>query len=189
MKRTFVLGFLLGLGIAYAGVRFRDYVNTPFAARSKDSDFRQVLGGAAPRNPTSVPEGDIKYRGQYITFEYPARATKYPLSKADDSVLERIDLEVQNPRLTIVAVAIDTLEKSLDEVPGVRMRRTQTDVYGENQVIVGVEKNPVFTRLDGKEKTVFVIYHGRLYTLSISGNDAGEVAKLWSRMLPTFHFL
>lgn len=189
MKRMFTAGFLLGLFLSYTGIKFRDYLNLPFVPRSKDNDFRLVLGGVALRNPTGVPEGDIKYRGQYITFVYPARAKKYPLKKADDSVLERIDLELENPRLTIVAVAIDTMEKKLDEVPGVRLRRTQRDVYRENQVIVGVEKNPVFTRLDGKEKTVFAIYHNRLYTLSISGDDAGQLAKLWSEMLPTFHFL
>jgi hypothetical protein len=189
MKRVFVLGFLLGLMIFYAGIKFWSYVNTPFVSRSKDSDFRQVLGGVAPRNPTDVPKGDIKYRGQYITFMYPARAEIYPLKKADDSVLERIDLELQDPRLSIVAVAINTMEKSLDEVPGVRLRRSQTDIYTESQVIVGVEKNPVFTKLDGKEKTVFVIYHDRLYTLSVTGDDARGVADLWSKVLPTFHFL
>jgi hypothetical protein len=120
---------------------------------------------------------------------YPAGAEKYPLKKADDSILERIDLEIRQPRLTIVAVAIAATEKSLDEVSGVKMRRLQKDVYREDQVIVGVEKNPVFSKLDGKEKTVFVLYHGRLYTLSVTGNAANEVAALWARLLPTFHFL
>lgn len=189
MKTAFVLGLLLGLGIAYGGVKFRNYVNTPSAPRSAEEDFRQVLGGRAPRNPTAVPEGDIEYRGQYMTFVYPARAEKYPLKKADKAVLERIDLEIKNPRLTMVAVAIATKEKTLDEVSGVRMRRAQTDVYREDQVMVGVEKNPVFTRLDGKEKTVFVIYHDRLYTLSLTGDDAGELARLWAKVLPTWHFL
>ncbi len=189
MKTAFFIGFVLGLGLAYTGVKFWDYANLPFMPRSAGEDLRQVLGGRAPRNPTASPEGDIKYSGQYITFMYPATAKKYPLKKADDSILERIDLEIDSPRLTIVAVAIDTKERTLDEVPGVRMRRTQTDVYRENQTIVGVEKNPVFSRLDGKEKTVFVIYHDRLYTLSVTGNDKNAVAELWAKMLPTFHFL
>jgi hypothetical protein len=189
MKRAFVLGFVIGLGLAYGGVKFLEYADSPAFPRSKDEDLRQVLGGRSPRNPTDVPEGEIKYRGQYMTFMYPAGAEKYPLKKADDSILERIDLEIRQPRLTIVAVAIAATEKSLDEVSGVKMRRLQKDVYREDQVIVGVEKNPVFSKLDGKEKTVFVLYHGRLYTLSVTGNAANEVAALWARLLPTFHFL
>jgi hypothetical protein len=189
MKTAFGLGFLLGLGIAYAGIKFFDYANLPFMPRSAEEDLRQVLGGRAPRNPTAAPEGDIKYSGQYMTFMYPARAEKHPLKKIDDSILEMIDLEIDSPRLTITATAIAIKEKTLDEVSGVRMRRSQTDVYRENQTIVGVEKNPVFSRLDGKEKTVFVIFHDRLYTLSVTGNDGNAVAELWAKMLPTFHFL
>ena len=189
MKTAFFVGFVLGLGIAYAGVKFWDYANLPFMPRSAGEDLRRVLGGRAPRNPTAAPEGEIKYSGQYLTFMYPARAKKYPLKKSDDSILESIDLEIESPRLTITAAAIAIKEKTLDEVSGVRMRRTQTDIYREDQVIVGVEKNPVFSRLDGKEKTVFVIYHDRLYTLSMTGNDANGVAGLWVKMLPTFHFL
>jgi hypothetical protein len=189
MKRAFGLGFLLGLGLAFAGFRFIRYVHERPAPRSTADDLRFVLGGRAPRDPTQAPEGKIKYSGQYMTFMYPATAEIYPIRKADASILERIDLEIKQPRLTIVAVASKPTERTLDEVPGVRMRRTQTDIYREDQVVVGVEKNPVFTKLDGKEKTVFVIYHGRLYTLSLTGNAANEVADLWAQLLPTFHFL
>jgi hypothetical protein len=181
MRKAFIWGLLLGLVMSFGGFKFWNYARTPATSRSKEADFRQVLGGRAPRNPTDAPQGEIEYRGQYMTFEYPARAREYLLKKSDDSILEQIDLEIDSPRLTIVATVIATGEKTLDEVSGVRMRRDQTDVYREDA--------GVFTKLDGKEKTVFMMYHDRLYTLSITGNDAGELAKLWSQVLPTWHFL
>jgi hypothetical protein len=189
MKRAFVIGLTFGLLGSYAGIKFLTYASTPFFPRSREEDFRQVLGGKAPRNPTAAPEGENKYRGQFMTFKYPATARFHEIKGTAPGMLERVDLEIDIPRLSITAAAVETKEKVLKDVPGVKMRRQQTDLYSEHQTIVGVEKNPIFTKTDGKEKTVFVIYHERLYTLSVTGNDPEAVARLWAEILPTFHFL
>ena len=181
--------FILGFGAGWLGFLFWQYANTPIPVRNQEEDARAVLGGRTLRNPTNVPIGMLKFDGGYMTFMYPAKATKYPLKKADKTILERADYEVENPRLSIVAVAMQISEKRLDDVSGVTFRRSQKDKYREDQVIVGVEKNPVFTTLDGREKIVFVMYHDRLYTLAVYGPDAKEVKAMWLKILPTFHFI
>lgn len=189
MKRALVFGLLLGLGASWAGYKFLAYARTPFVPRDKQGDLQQVLGREIRNTPTQTPRGETKYRGRYMTFNYPARAWVHEIKQDVPGMLERVNMEVDIPRLSIVAAAIETKEKKLEDVPGVKMRRQQPEIYSERQVIVGVEKNPVFSKLDGTEKTVFVIYHERLYTLSVTGIEADAVEQLWGEILPTFHFL
>ena len=189
MKRAFLFGLFLGLSGSWAGLKFYVYANTPFSPRDRQEDIKQVLGREIRNTPTETPLGETKFRGRYLTFMYPARARFHEIKGEAPGVLERVDLEIDIPRLSITAATIETKEKKLDDVPGVKMRRQQTDVYSEHQTVVGVEKNPIFTKKDGKEKTVFVIYHERLYTLSVTGNDSKAVSELWAEIIPTFHFL
>lgn len=184
-----IILFALGFGVGYGGDRLRQYDQMPLVQRDLQSDTRFVLGGRAVREPTPEPSGMIKYDGGYMTFLYPAKARKYPLKKATDKILERADFEITSPRLSIVAVASEATERLVGEVSGVMARRSQPDKYKEDQVMVGVEKNPVFTTLDGREKVVFVIYNGRLYTLSVYGPDPAEVKAMWQKIIPTFHFI
>jgi len=189
MKLWLVVFVGLGFGAGVLGFRFLQYAKAPAEARNRDEDTKVVLEGRQMRNPTDEPEGMLKYRGQYMTFMYPATASKYPLKKANESILEQIDFEIDNPRLSIVVAASQAIERDLNEVSGVTLRRSQKDKYREDQVVVGVEKNPVFSTLDNREKTVFVMYNHRLYTLSVYGPDAEEVKALWQKILPTFHFI
>jgi hypothetical protein len=184
------LGILILLGLlGYGGYLFWNYANTPMTPRSQEDDLRRVLDGRAIRvAPTALP-GDKKYDGQYMTFEYPGNGYILPRKNNVPAILEHIDVEIKEPRLSIVAAAMASSEKTLEEVPGVNMRRQQKEVYREDQVIVGPEKTSVFSRLDGTEKTVFVFYNGRLFTLSVTGSNVEELKNLWSRLLPTFHFL
>jgi len=170
MKRVFVLGLGIGLFIAY--------VNIPDTPRSKDVDLRQVLGGRAARSPTAVPTGENRYLGQYMSFTYPARARMHPVEKGNEAMLEVVDLEIDIPRLSITAAVSKASEGLLDEIPGVRLRRQQTSTYSE-------EKG-VFTKSDGREITAFRLGQGRLYTLSVSGNDKLKVADLWITVFTTW---
>jgi len=189
MKLRILIFFILGFGVGILGYKFRQYAMAPIPEGNKDEEISAVLGGRMLRNPTDEPSGMIKYQGQYMIFQYPAKAKKYPLSKADATILERADFEINDPRLSIVATASQIQEKRLDEVPGVTSRRSQKDKYSEAEVVVGVEKNPVFTTSDGREKIVFVMYNGHLYTLAVYGPDPEAVKGMWLKILPTFHFI
>jgi hypothetical protein len=184
-----VVWVILMAGVGYGAYRFWVYANTPAADRSRETDMRQVLGGRAPRATPEEPQADLKYQGRYFSFMYPARATKLVQNTDLPAILERIDLEIKEPRLSIIVAAINSSEKSLDDVPGVNLRRQQKDVYEEAAVTVGYGRNPVFSRIDGTEKTLFIIREGRLYTLSVTGNNSTELKNLWDKILPTFHFL
>jgi hypothetical protein len=177
-----VVAGLAVAGLVAGGIKFWQYAAAPPVSRSKQEDLQQVLGGRAPRNPTAVPTGEIRYAGKYMSFEYPAKAQVYPLPPAGEGILERVDLEIKNPRLTVVAVVMPGTQRSLDEVSGVRMRKNKADIYAE-------EQTGVFAKRDGKEKTAFVLSGGRLYTFSITGDDARELAKLWSLVWPTWRAL
>lgn len=187
MKWVFILLLLLGLG--YGGYRLWQYDQIQFDPRSKQDDMRVVLGGRDARNPTGVPTGETKYQGNYITFTYPAKAIVMPGQKPDGSILDRVSLMFRDPRLDVVVVAMKSEEKTLDEVPAVTMRRGQRDVYDEKRIQIGQEFGLKYSRLDGTEKVLFLLHDGRLYTLSIVGNNVQELDKLWNVMLPDFHFL
>jgi hypothetical protein len=189
MKVGIVLAVIFLGGVGYFGYKFWRSENSSGVIRSKDDDMGVVLGGRALREPTAIPEGENKYRGKYMTFDYPRTANVVPNGKTEESILEKVDIMGRDPKVNIVAVAMRSAEHRFEDIPGVKLRRNQKEEYTEKKVIVGISDGMMFSKLDGKEYTVYVFSGERLYTLSVTAINKSVLSELWPGLLSSFSVL
>ena len=191
---TFLVLLVLGFIIAF-------FVLNRSASSLTESEKQQaltnILGRPVVLKEKSVPTGDIKYQGKYISFLYPA-AGEISIPKLNGTPILSRNLEDfyfslgQDPRIdgtTTVAMA-SSVETRISDDPSVRLRQSQKDLYKQTEVTVDNQHGLSFEKNDqGIEKTAFFFVSNKIYTFSVSGSDQKKVTELYNKIIPSLKFL
>lgn len=145
-----------------------------------DKQRQKALEALLGRRPilTGQPRKDgwTHYQGTYFSVDYPAAATIYAnaVSSNSASVMELLQFQDrQSPRyfFTIQVIPRDTVN-GLGELPGVRMRNIEKDTYKQKDTQVAGQPAIIFSKQDDStEKTGFIYFKKREYSLAITGSD------------------
>ncbi len=185
MKKWIVILVLVlvagGVGFFYLSIPPKDGLSTDF----KEKAVSKLLGRKAQLDEVKEQEGNTSYKGKYISFEYPAKATIYtykdPSFASSSALLEDFSFDIRKPRLVLNMAVLrnNGRYKSVDDDPGVMFRKNASGQYKEVAILVDGQKGRVFERNDSTpEKTGFFLVHDRFYTISITGTIFTEIKSL-----------
>lgn len=174
-------------------------LNSPGKALT-DTQKTQALTNILGRKPNltdSSPKGNSTFNGKFASFSYPASAVIYKyidsnLAK-DPTILETFSFDMSNPRLIFnFSVSENKNVKSISDIPDVRLRQVQSNIYSQNTAFADGVEGLVFQKQDQNgsiEKTAFFFVNGKSYSFSIQGTDLKGVENLYDLILQSTKFL
>ena len=189
MKKFIVL--IIVIAIASAAFYMLSTINKPstsiLSKQQKEEAVEKLLG----RKPvfTVTPQTTwIQYNGKYIRFSYPQWAQVVPedTQTPGSATLESFAFTITDPRTNCGAQIIKTQHlASVEEIPGVTLRRNQPRTYIELPIPnFDMQKGVGFVKADTEyEKTAFYLSGDIEYTFSCYGADKDEVEMLFARVI------
>ena len=190
MKRRLVV-----LGVFISVIALVAYIlEKPSVARlsqkEKEAALTKLLGRKVNLNEKNVPKGNVEFRGKYISFWYPKKAIKYektdPSFASSSALLDFLSFDIKEPRtiFNMVVIKNDANIQTIDDDPGVMLRRNSTS-YKESKIIAGGLEWKVYEKKESQqsEKTAFLLHKNRLYSIAILCNDIEELQVLFSDIL------
>ncbi|OIP57543.1 MAG: hypothetical protein COX79_02010 [Candidatus Levybacteria bacterium CG_4_10_14_0_2_um_filter_36_16] len=190
MKRRLVV-----LGVFISVIALVAYIlEKPSVARlsqkEKEAALTKLLGRKVNLNEKNVPKGNVEFRGKYISFWYPKKAIKYektdPSFASSSALLDFLSFDIKEPRtiFNMVVVKNDANIQTIDDDPGVMLRRNSTS-YKESKIIAGGLEWKVYEKKESQqsEKTAFLLHKNRLYSIAILCNDIEELQVLFGDIL------
>ena len=190
MKRRLVV-----LGVFISVIALVAYIlEKPSVARlsqkEKEAALTKLLGRKVNLNEKNVPKGNVELRGKYISFWYPKKAIKYektdPSFASSSALLDFLSFDIKEPRtiFNMVVVKNDANIQTIDDDPGVMLRRNSTS-YKESKIIAGGLEWKVYEKKESQqsEKTAFLLHKNRLYSIAILCNDIEELQVLFGDIL------
>lgn len=163
--------FLFGI-IAVAIFFFSDKehgLNT----HEKQAAMERLLG-RKPILSTNPHQNDwIIHTGKYVTFSYPEAARIYhdTVNQPDKYSLETFMFQGESPKYFFGTEVLQTVDvQAYNDIPGVLMRRNNTNTYKETSMQYQHSSFPVFTKQQQNdvEKTAYILFNGKEYTFSIT---------------------
>lgn len=164
----------------------------------KETALANILGRKPILNEKEEAKGNIRYKGKYVTFMYPARAKIYVLKvngevKEDNWNLDSLNFDLDNPRITtLVTVSSAPLDvTSVTDYPSVKLRQIQSGIYQQKDIMVDHHNGLLFDKQDntGFEKTAFFYLSNKIYVFSVSGSDLKAIEDLFKKIMETTRFL
>jgi hypothetical protein len=196
MKKTIAIISFVLLILILAGIGFYILSLPPKEALSKD--FKQqaitkLLGRKAQLDAVPVKEGNTRYNGKYISFEYPAKAIVYALKDpgfaSSSALLEDFSFDIKSPRLILNMAVLGNSGRQLtvNDNPGVKLRQNSGS-YKEQLITIDGQEGKVYEKNDEPEKTAFFLVNDKIYTISVTGSSFEEVVSLADDILKTVKF-
>lgn len=194
-----IFGIFLALlvGVFIVGFMILNRSASPMTESEKKQALNNILGRPVVLTEKKVPTGDIKYKGKYISFLYPAAAEKFILG-INGTPIPSKDLEDfyfslgNDPRIdvTITVIQASSVETAVADDPGVRLRQAQKDIYKQTEITVDNQHGLAFEKDDqGIEKSAFFFVNNKIYTFSVSGSDQNNVTNLYNKIILSLKFL
>ncbi len=158
----------------------------------KEEAISKLLGRKAQIEAENVPTGSALYKGEYITFEYPAKATVYDYRSEDvkknAKFLEDFSFDIKSPKLVFNMKVVEG-GKDLDNLSAVRLREERSYEYKKSEIKIRDTEGVAFYK-DGQEaeKSGFFIYSGNTYTFSVTGSNEEELVKLFDAIISSASF-
>jgi len=194
MKKWIVLISVLIIVVA-GGVAFYFFSQPPKDGLSdefKKEAVTKLLGRKAQLTRENIPDGNVAFEGESISFLYPARAIPYEYreesSQKNTNVIEDFSFDMKDPKIIFsLKVASNTSGiNDVSDIPAGRLRQDRSGEYIEEKEIIGGEAIISFYKQTREpEKTGFIITPDRIYTISITGNIAEEVESLFDTITST----
>jgi hypothetical protein len=181
----FIFLFIAAVSISLVTFIVLNHATKPLTQAEKEAALTNILG-RQPILSNNEATGNAQYNGQYATFSYPAKAVVYtykdPNIVKNKSELEMFSFDINNPRL-IFNFSVSSNSGSLADAKdssGAIFREDKAHGYSQSELSIGGAKGLVFARQGAQaEKTGFWLVNDKLYTLSVTGSDFTEVAKLF----------
>jgi hypothetical protein len=197
MKKVFY--FIVALILVISALAVFLVLNRTTKTMSKaesEAALAKMLGRKPNLDVKAVPTGNVTYKGKYATFMYPAMAKIYtyrdPSEIADKAIIEKFSFDITDPRLTVYLVVDQnpTNVTVLDDVSAVMLREDKTRGYQQSEILANGQKGLAFIKPgDQSEKAGFFIVNGRIYSISVTGNDIKEVVNLFDNIIKSLRFL
>jgi hypothetical protein len=186
-----LLGVIIGGIFIFIKLSEKD----PLSEEQKQAAVEKILGHKA-RKEEDIPLGNVNYDGQTLSFSYPAQAQVYHYSESSDSTkpkaeLEKFSFDMYQPRRDFaVAVYLNSAElPSIDNYPGVQLRRNQAKIYKEAVVKADNRVGISFIKQgEGAEKSAFFLVNGKIYSIAVTGSSLEEVSHLFDQVIGTLKF-
>jgi len=188
-RRLVVLGVFISVIALVAYILEKPSV-ARLSQKEKEAALTKLLGRKVNLNEKNVPKGNVEFRGKYISFWYPKKAIKYektdPSFASSSALLDFLSFDIKEPRtiFNMVVVKNDANIQTIDDDPGVMLRRNSTS-YKESKIIAGGLEWKVYEKKESQqsEKTAFLLHKNRLYSIAILCNDIEELQVLFSDIL------
>lgn len=185
----FILALLViisfGIGVI---VFFMSPKHTDLTTKEKQNALTKLLGRHPILTQKVRSTALVQYSGTYLSFSYPAAATEYvydaPIDKSG-FVLEHFHFQEHMPQYHFVLQVEKQNADALryDDVSGIRLRRTQKDIYTESLLHTNSGNWITFVKKDDAfEKTAFLLHGDKLFTLAITGSDP-SIEKIFDDVL------
>lgn len=194
-----IFGIFLVLLVAVfvAGFIILNRSASPLSQKEKEQALTNILGRPVVLKEKSVPTGDVKYQGKYMSFLYPAAAEKFIPSFNGTPIpsknLEDFNFSLgKDPRIdmTTTVSKASSVETGVADDPGVRLRQSQKDTYKQTEVIADNQHGLSFEKNDQViEKTAFFFVNNKIYAFSVSGSDQKNVTALYNKIILSLKFL
>lgn len=175
------------------------YLSKPPTEKLSD-DFKQaavsdLLGRKAQLDAPDEKTGNTLFEGDYISFEYPARALEYtyrdPSSTGSSSaVMEDFIFQIKAPRMRFsYAVSGSPGVKSLDDIPAVKIRESRSYEYEKETLKIGNSQGLTFYKKGQEaEKSGFIIHNGLVYIFTTTGSSEEDVSKMYNDIVTSVKF-
>jgi len=188
-RRLVVLGVFISVIALVAYILEKPSV-ARLSQKEKEAALTKLLGRKVNLNEKNVPKGNVEFRGKYISFWYPKKAIKYektdPSFASSSALLDFLSFDIKEPRtiFNMVVVKNDANIQTIDDDPGVMLRRNSTS-YKESKIIAGGLEWKVYEKKESQqsEKTAFLLHKNRLYSIAILCNDIEELQVLFGDIL------
>jgi len=188
-RRLVVLGVFISVIALVAYILEKPSV-ARLSQKEKEAALTKLLGRKVNLNEKNVPKGNVEFRGKYISFWYPKKAIKYektdPSFASSSALLDFLSFDIKEPRtiFNMVVIKNDANIQTIDDDPGVMLRRNSTS-YKESKIIAGGLEWKVYEKKESQqsEKTAFLLHKNRLYSIAILCNDIEELQVLFSDIL------
>lgn len=197
MKRILFIAVILILSIiSILAFVFLNRTSDSLNDSEKEQALLKILG-RKPLDDSQTLKGDTRYKGKYISFNYPKRAKLYTQKINNTPILptgiEYFSFDLDNPRIVFSMEVVDVPSGSypLEDYPSVKLRELQNDLYVKKEVFADNQKGLLFDKYSnsGFEKAAFFSLKGNIYTISILGNDKKEVENLFNKVISSTKFL
>ena len=192
---TLVLLFIFVLICIFVFIKLSEAPKDTLSKDFKEQALSKLLGRKAQLDTPQKVLGTTHYDGKFISFDYPKRAIIYkyrdPNQASLDSYLEEFIFDLKDPRITVDVQVLSNNGNiaSIGENSGVSLRHSQPWSYTEEDIIVDGQKGKSFTKKDhGTEKTVFFLFHNRIYSLATTGSYFDDVVNYADEIIHTVNF-
>jgi hypothetical protein len=196
MRKFFYFSIVLVLIIAALSVFFvLNRTTKTMSETEKRAALAQILGRKPNLDLKDAPTGNVLYKGKYGSFMYPAKAKIYTyrdsVAAANKTEIETFSFDIDSPRLIFY---FDVNNNSgnvtdINEISSVRLREDKSRGYQQSEILADGQNGLAFTRIDlQSEKSGFFIVNGKIYSISVTGNDDKEVVNLFDNVVKSLQF-
>lgn len=169
----------------------------PLSEAERQQALTKILGRKINLTEKSAPQGELQYKGKYMSFVYPSSA-EIIVSTINGKVLEKSGLEqfsfsFDSPKIFVFIEVIQTNSNvlTLTDYPGVRLRQAQPEIYKQASIVADNQQGLSFEKHDnsGFEKTAFFFVNGKIYSFSVMGGNLKAVGALFNKIVLSVKFL
>lgn len=169
----------------------------PLSEAEKQQALTKILGRKINLTEKVAPQGELQYKGKYVSFVYPASAKQIvPMINGkvqEKSGLDQFSFSFDSPSIYtfIEVIQANSNVLTLTDYPSVRLRQVQSEIYNQTSIAADNQQGLSFEKHDnsGFEKTAFFFVNGRIYSFSVMGGDLKAVEALFNKIILSVKFL
>lgn len=196
-KIAVVLLIIIALVFAISIYIYINRASDLMSKEEKEAAIAKILGRKPNLSAKDVPTGNIKFKGKYITFIYPAAAAiKKQLLNGEEipyTGLELFIFSLENPKIRVHIEVIETPQnvKNINDYPSVKLRQIQSNLYTQKDTFVGNIRGLSFEKQNNTnfEKTGFFFLNDKIYSFSIESPDSKAAKELFNKLTSSAKFL
>lgn len=179
LSRKLLIIAILIILIIIGTISWHNYTSSArLSSSDKEKTIKKVLGRNLRDEKPKVNKW-ITYRNSYFSIRYPSAAdifTDQKPSAQNSYALTLFSFDMDDPRATFTSgVYLVDYNSPLEEIPAVRLRRSQNNTYRESEIVVSGIRGLFFEKeIEGVEKTIFLLKNNNLYSFSLTGSRAGN---------------
>lgn len=188
MKKILIILLICGIPALGVFLYYNRVSSDTLSGKQKQEAVQKILGRGIRQERTHTL---ATYTGNYISFSYPAWVA---VDTRDDQTLKKkptiLDFfELRNPdsHLFIVTQVEKADVSRLENETAVHLRQVeQKELYNQSTVTIDGHSGLLFTKKqDGAEKSLFIIYNGRLYSVAATALSMEAIDEVMDQILKT----
>jgi len=170
---------------------------TKLSKAEKDAALVNLLGRKPILDEKNAPKGDTEYKGNTLSFKYPAAAKMF-VTMVNGKVVkdtwhtDYLNFDLDDPRLSMLVTVADSPASvtTIEDYPAVKLRIIQPGMFTKSDIKIGGQNGLVFVKTDnsGFEKVAFVYYKAKVFVFSMQGADLVSSDPIFQRIVSSVKF-